>query len=45
MFILRVALDDRESASFFGQKTDLLALHDLKVFVGSALQRILVPQL
>ena len=45
MFILIVALDDRESVSFLGQKTDLLALHDLKMFVGSAPQRVLVPQL
>ena len=45
MFILIVALDDRESVSFHGQKTDLLALYDLKMFVGSALQKILAPQL
>ena len=45
MFILIVALDDRESVSFLGQKTDLLALYDLKMFVGSALQKILAPQL
>lgn len=41
----QTALDERESVSFLGQKTDLLALYDLKMFVGSALQKILAPQL